>query len=148
VPDCENMSFRPSKWPQKFGTRKTAKNSKLLKKCFEPVGIGGWPQVSSFMSFLECICGFFSRLGYIVLSFYFLGVVFLTGFSSLYPFLRGVFFCTWVPNNATYFPRPISISTYSPKLHLWGGVGAYVHVLFSHQFPCIHCLLQCPCCLL
>jgi hypothetical protein len=32
VPDHEKTSFRPSKWPQKFGNRKTAKNSKLPKK--------------------------------------------------------------------------------------------------------------------
>jgi hypothetical protein len=29
--DREKKSFRPSKWPQKFRNRKTAKNSKLLK---------------------------------------------------------------------------------------------------------------------
>jgi hypothetical protein len=34
VPSHEKMSFRPSKWPRKFRTRKTAKNSKLPKKKF------------------------------------------------------------------------------------------------------------------
>jgi hypothetical protein len=41
------MSFRPSKWPWKFRTQKTAKNSKFPKNYFEPVGIGGWPPRSS-----------------------------------------------------------------------------------------------------
>jgi hypothetical protein len=31
VLDHEKTSFRPSKWPQKFRNRKTAKNSKLPK---------------------------------------------------------------------------------------------------------------------
>jgi hypothetical protein len=43
-------SFRPSKWPRKFRNRKTAKNSKLPKNCFEPVGQGGWPPRSSWIN--------------------------------------------------------------------------------------------------
>jgi hypothetical protein len=50
VHDHEKMSFRPSKWPRKFKTRKTAKNSKLPTNCFEPVGIGGWPLISTWIN--------------------------------------------------------------------------------------------------
>jgi galactose-1-phosphate uridylyltransferase len=49
VLDCEKMSFGPSKWPQKFMNRKTVKNSKFPKKCFESVGQGGWPPRSSWI---------------------------------------------------------------------------------------------------
>ena len=42
----KKMSFKPSKWPRKFGTQKTAKNSKLPTNIFELVGIGGWPPIS------------------------------------------------------------------------------------------------------
>jgi hypothetical protein len=48
--DPEKPSFRPSKWPQKFRNRKTAKNSKLPENCFEPVGIGGWPPISTWIN--------------------------------------------------------------------------------------------------
>jgi hypothetical protein len=51
VPNHEKISFRPSKWPQKFRNRKTAKNSKFPTKCFEPVGIGGWPSISFWISY-------------------------------------------------------------------------------------------------
>jgi hypothetical protein len=50
VLDHEKTSFRPSKWPQKFRNRKTAKNSKLPTNCFEPVGIGGWPPISTWIT--------------------------------------------------------------------------------------------------
>jgi hypothetical protein len=50
VLDPEKTSFRPSKWPQKFRNRKTAKNSKLPEDCFEPVGIGGWPPISTWIN--------------------------------------------------------------------------------------------------
>jgi hypothetical protein len=46
----EKPSFRPSKWPQKL---KTAKNSKLPKSpenCFEQVGKGGWPSISTWIN--------------------------------------------------------------------------------------------------
>jgi hypothetical protein len=46
----KKSSFGPSKWPQKFMNRKTAKNSKLPKKCFELVGKGGWPPRSSWIN--------------------------------------------------------------------------------------------------
>jgi hypothetical protein len=51
--DPEKPSFRPSKWPQKFRNRKTAKNSKLPENCFEPVGIGGWPLISTWITVLR-----------------------------------------------------------------------------------------------
>jgi hypothetical protein len=50
VIDPEKPSFRPSKWPQKFRNQKTAKNSKLPEDCLEPVGIGGWPPISTWMN--------------------------------------------------------------------------------------------------
>jgi hypothetical protein len=50
VLDPKKTSFRPSKWPQKFRNRKTAKNSKLPEDCFEPVGIGGWPLISTWIN--------------------------------------------------------------------------------------------------
>jgi hypothetical protein len=53
VPDREKTSFRPSKWPQKFRNQKTAKNSKLPTNCFEPVGIGGWPPISTWIIVLR-----------------------------------------------------------------------------------------------
>jgi hypothetical protein len=43
-------SFSPSKWPQKFRNRKTDKNSKLLEDCFERIGIGGWPSISTWIN--------------------------------------------------------------------------------------------------
>jgi hypothetical protein len=50
VLDLEKTSFRPSKWPHKFRNQKTAKNSKLPKDYFEPVGIGGWPLISTWIN--------------------------------------------------------------------------------------------------
>jgi hypothetical protein len=48
VLNLEKKLFRPSKWPQKFrNQKKTVKNSKLPTNCFEPVGIGGWPLIST-----------------------------------------------------------------------------------------------------
>jgi hypothetical protein len=49
VPNRKKYSFNPSKWPQKFRSRKTAKNSKLLEDYFEPVGIGEWPPISTWI---------------------------------------------------------------------------------------------------
>jgi hypothetical protein len=46
----EKTFFRPSKWPQKFRNRKTAKNSKLSTNCIEPVGIVGWPPISTWIN--------------------------------------------------------------------------------------------------
>jgi hypothetical protein len=45
--DLENPSFGPSKWPRKL---KIAKNSKLPENCFEPVGKGGWPPISTWIN--------------------------------------------------------------------------------------------------
>jgi hypothetical protein len=50
VIDPEKTSFRPSKWPRKFRNQKTAKNSKLPENYFEPVGIGGWPPISTWIN--------------------------------------------------------------------------------------------------
>jgi hypothetical protein len=50
VLDPKKSSFRSSKWPQKFRNRKNAKNSKLPKECFEPVEIGGWPLISTWIN--------------------------------------------------------------------------------------------------
>jgi hypothetical protein len=45
----EKHSFRPLKWPKNFRNRKTAKNSKFLEDCFELVGIGGRPLISTWI---------------------------------------------------------------------------------------------------
>jgi hypothetical protein len=42
--DPEKPSFRPSKWPLKV---KNIKLPKLPENCFEPVGKGGWPSIST-----------------------------------------------------------------------------------------------------
>jgi hypothetical protein len=46
----KKSSFRPSKWPRKL---KIAKNSKLPKfpeNCFDRVGKGGWPPISTWIN--------------------------------------------------------------------------------------------------
>jgi hypothetical protein len=45
-------SFRPSKWPQKLKTAKNSKLPKLPENCFEPVGKGGWPPISTWIIYL------------------------------------------------------------------------------------------------
>jgi hypothetical protein len=45
--DIKKPSFRPSKWPRKLKPAKNSKLSKLLESCFELVGKGGWPQIST-----------------------------------------------------------------------------------------------------
>jgi hypothetical protein len=40
----------PQNGPRSLGTEKTAKNRKLLEDCFEPVGIGGWPPISTWIT--------------------------------------------------------------------------------------------------
>jgi hypothetical protein len=45
--DPKKPSFRPSKWPQKLKTAKNSKLPKLPEKCFEPIGKGGWPPIST-----------------------------------------------------------------------------------------------------
>jgi hypothetical protein len=47
--DPENPSFRPSKWPQKLKTTKNSKLPKLSENCFERVGKGGWPLISTWI---------------------------------------------------------------------------------------------------
>jgi hypothetical protein len=49
-------SFRPSKWPRKLKPAKNSKLPKLPENCFEPVGKGGWPPISTYIirSFMEC----------------------------------------------------------------------------------------------
>jgi len=40
-------SFKASKWPRKLKTAKNSKLPKLPENCFEPVGKGGWPSIST-----------------------------------------------------------------------------------------------------
>jgi hypothetical protein len=47
--DPEKPSFRPSKWPRKLKTTKNSKLPKLPENCFEPVGKGGWPPISTWI---------------------------------------------------------------------------------------------------
>jgi hypothetical protein len=42
-------SFRPSKWPRKLKPAKNSKLPKLPENCFEPVGKGGWPPISTWI---------------------------------------------------------------------------------------------------
>jgi hypothetical protein len=46
----EKPSFRPSKWPRKLKTAKNSKLPKLPENCFEPVGKGGWPPISTWIN--------------------------------------------------------------------------------------------------
>jgi hypothetical protein len=48
--DLEKHSFRPSKWPWKLKPAKNSKLSKLPESCFEPVGKGGWPPISTWIN--------------------------------------------------------------------------------------------------
>jgi hypothetical protein len=48
--DPKKPSFRPSKWPQKLKTAKNSKLPKLPENCFEPVGKGGWPPISTWIN--------------------------------------------------------------------------------------------------
>jgi hypothetical protein len=45
--NLEKTSFGPSKWPRKLKTAKNSKLPNLLENCFEPVGKGGWPPIST-----------------------------------------------------------------------------------------------------
>jgi hypothetical protein len=47
--DLKKPSFRPSKWPRKSKPAKNSKLSKLPESCFEPVGKGGWPPISTWI---------------------------------------------------------------------------------------------------
>jgi hypothetical protein len=42
-------SFRPSRWPRKLKPAKNSKLPKLLENCFETVGKGGWPPISTWI---------------------------------------------------------------------------------------------------
>jgi hypothetical protein len=46
----EKNSFMPSKWPQKLKTAKNSKLPKLPENCFERVGKGGWPPISTWIN--------------------------------------------------------------------------------------------------
>jgi hypothetical protein len=48
--DPEKPSFRPSKWLREVKTTKNSKLPKLLENCFEPVGKGGWPPISTWIT--------------------------------------------------------------------------------------------------
>jgi hypothetical protein len=48
--DPKKPSFRPSKWPRKLKTAKNSKLPKLPENCFEPVGKGGWPPISTWIN--------------------------------------------------------------------------------------------------
>jgi hypothetical protein len=43
-------SFGPSKWPRKLKTAKNSKLPKLPENCFELVGKGGWPPISTWIN--------------------------------------------------------------------------------------------------
>jgi hypothetical protein len=47
--DPEKKSFGPSKWTRKLKTAKNSKLPKLPENCFEPVGKGGWPPISTWI---------------------------------------------------------------------------------------------------
>jgi hypothetical protein len=48
--DLEKPSFRPSKWPRKLKPAKNSKLPKLPENYFEPVGKGGWPPISTWIT--------------------------------------------------------------------------------------------------
>jgi hypothetical protein len=48
--NLEKPSFRPSKWPRKSKPAKNSKLPKLPENCFEPVGKGGWPPISTWIN--------------------------------------------------------------------------------------------------
>jgi hypothetical protein len=52
--DLEKPSFRPSKWPRKLKPAKNSKLPKLPESCFEPVGKGGWPPISTWINLYLC----------------------------------------------------------------------------------------------
>jgi hypothetical protein len=48
--DLKKPSFRPSKWPRKLKPAKNSKLPKLPENYFEPVGKGGWPPISTWIT--------------------------------------------------------------------------------------------------
>jgi hypothetical protein len=49
--DLEKPSFGPSKWPRKLKPAKNSKLPKLPESHFEPFGKGGWPPISTWITF-------------------------------------------------------------------------------------------------
>ena len=45
----EKPSFGSSKWPRQLKTTKNSKLQNLPENCFEPVGKGGWPPISTWI---------------------------------------------------------------------------------------------------
>ena len=50
LPIFPKTSFRASKWPWKLKNAKNSKLPKLLENYFEPVGKGGWPPISTWIT--------------------------------------------------------------------------------------------------
>jgi hypothetical protein len=50
-PFSQKTSFKASKWPRKLKTAKNSKLPKLPETCFGPVGEGGWPPISTWITF-------------------------------------------------------------------------------------------------
>jgi hypothetical protein len=48
--DPEKPSFRPSKWPRKLKLLKIVNCQNCLENCFERVGKGGWPLISTWIN--------------------------------------------------------------------------------------------------
>jgi hypothetical protein len=48
--DLKKPSFRSSKWSRKLKPAKNSKLPKLPENCFEPVGKGGWPPISTWIN--------------------------------------------------------------------------------------------------
>jgi hypothetical protein len=46
-------SFRPSKWPRKLKPAKNSKLPKLPENCFESIGKGRWPLISTWINSLS-----------------------------------------------------------------------------------------------
>jgi hypothetical protein len=49
--DLKKPSFGPSKWPRKLKPAKNSKLPKLPENCFEPFGKGGWPPISTWITY-------------------------------------------------------------------------------------------------
>jgi hypothetical protein len=50
APNPQKTSFRASKRPRKFGTRKTVEKLPRWKTIFRARGIGGWPPISTWIN--------------------------------------------------------------------------------------------------
>src|SRR3984957_18862961 len=60
--DLKKPSFRPSKWPRKLKPAKNSKLPKMPENCFEPVGKGGWPPISTWIKSRQTLGGFSSQI--------------------------------------------------------------------------------------